>query len=78
MISCICRCSNHWSALHRSEPIGDSFTLRWNNPVTCLPHQRNIWRSSARSGHPKAVAVESIGRINAIGQSSTLQIPIGM
>ena len=64
MINCICRCSNHSSALHRSEPIGDSFTLRGNNLLTCPSHHRNICRFSARPGHRTGVTVQLIGYIN--------------
>ena len=78
MITCLCRCSNHPSALLRSEPIGDGFTLRWNNLVTCPPHQRKIWRFSARPRHRKGVAVQLIGCITTPRPSSTLQISIAL
>jgi hypothetical protein len=78
MITCICRCSNHWSALHRSELIGDSIALRWNKLLTCPPQQRNIWRFNARPGHRTRVAVQFIGYSNTMRPGSTLQIPIGM
>jgi len=78
MITCVCRCSIHWSALLRSEPIGERFTLRCNELVTCPSHHRNIWRFSACSRHRFDIAVQFIGYINTPRPSSTLQIPIGM
>ena len=78
MINYRCRCSSQWSALLRSEPIGDGFTLRWNNHVTCPPQQCNIWRFNARPGHRTRVAVELIGYITTMRPGSTLQIPIAM
>ncbi len=78
MSSCICRCSNHLSALHRSEPIGERFTLRCNNLVIWPPHQRKIWRFSARSRHRTGVTVQFIGYINTPRLNSTVQIPIAI
>jgi hypothetical protein len=78
MIPCLCRCSTHPSALLRSEPIEDRFTLRWNNLVTDSPHHRKIWRFSARPRHRKGVAVQLIGCITPPRPGSTRQISIAM
>ncbi len=78
MINCMCRCSNHWSALHQSEPIGARFTLRGNNPVTCPSHQRKVCHFSACYRHRLGVTVAFIGYINTPRTSSAVQIPIAI